>query len=46
MEMLLSVYGVFRWLASNPVIACASPREFFVGKDSLSNVISNEDSQS
>jgi len=41
MEMPLSVYGVFRWLTSNPVIACASPREFFVGWGSFSDVISN-----
>jgi hypothetical protein len=46
MEMLSPVYSVFPWLTANPEIVCVSPREFFVGWDSFSEVISNYDSQS
>ena len=46
MEMLSSVYSVFRWLAANRENAYASPREFSFGWDSFSEVISNYDSQS
>ena len=41
MEMLLSAYSVFRWLASNPEIAYANTIELFFGWGSLSDFISN-----